>query len=223
MDTYIIGCGGVGSWLAASISRLHGKERTKLVDGDTLEEKNLDRQLFSSMDIGRNKAEALGQLYGCEYLPQFYSMGVIEHQNWDWLLVGVDNNPARKAVLEACDYYGCSAIFGANETHSSEAYVYKPEWRGKPKLDPRLYYPQILTVSDNDPRAAAIGCTGKAQEQTPQLVSANFMAAALMQQLYVGWAMEGPTLSESARMALPHRAEATLSRISYTQTKESIK
>ncbi len=40
---YIIGCGGVGSWLASAVARLENPNHLVLVDGDDLEEKNLDR------------------------------------------------------------------------------------------------------------------------------------------------------------------------------------
>ena len=56
---YIIGCGGVGSWLAPSLCLLRSPQEVILVDGDTLETKNLNRQLFTPEQVGSNKAEAL--------------------------------------------------------------------------------------------------------------------------------------------------------------------
>lgn len=211
---YIIGCGGVGSWLTPSLCLLEGAEAVCVWDGDTLEEGNLNRQLFTPGDIGINKAQAVAALYGCVYLPQFFSYGVRRMQPHDCLIGCVDNNAARLAILESADDYQCAALFAANETTSAEAYIYFPAWRGT-ALDPRKYYPEITTDKANDPRNVAIGCTGKAQEQRPQLVSANFMAAALVQHLFVLWVREWPQMDNTPAVLphLPHRLRANLSNL----------
>lgn len=211
-DIYVIGCGGVGSWLAPSLCLLAGPNRIILVDGDRLEEKNLNRQLFNREDIGATKAQALALRYHCQYRDEYYSPGIIEHSMTDWLICVVDNHIARKDVLAACDTYGCQAIFAANETHSAEAYYYHVEFRGT-KVDPRVYYPEILTDVSNNPLAARSGCTGEAQVQNRQLVSANFMAAALAQQLYVVWGMEFPTLEASIKPRLPFKLVSNLTKL----------
>lgn len=211
---YIIGVGGVGSWLAASMAKLVGPGNLTLIDGDTLEAKNLDRQLFKESDIGMFKSAALARALegqkNIEDIPEFYYTGLVQLEPHDWLLVCVDNHPARLSALESCDYYGCSALFAANETHSSEAYAYLPEWRDTER-DPRRYYPEIRTSTANDPRNRAIGCTGEAQVANRQLVSANFSAAALIQNLYVIWAMEAKKVDREARKFLPHKLVSNLS------------
>jgi hypothetical protein len=209
---FIIGCGGVGSWLAPAICLLAGRRNVTLVDGDSLEDKNLDRQLFSEDDIGRNKAEALAEKYQCEHIPSFYEEGLVRHKDSDWLLVGVDNNAGRLSCLKSCDDFGCQAIFGANETHSSEAYYYRKDWSGT-RLDPRIYYPEILKPG-SDPRVRSIGCTGEAQKDNPQLVSSNVSANSLMQSLYVVWGMEAPKLSADIIPFLPFRRIINLSAMS---------
>lgn len=120
--------------------------------------------------------------------------------------------PARKAALQSCDHFQCRAVFAANEVNSAEAYLYLPDWKDTP-LDPRVYYPEILTETRGDPMASAMGCTGEAQAATRQLVSANFMSAALAQHLYVAWAIEGRKLDREARAFLPHRLAANLSKL----------
>lgn len=208
---YVIGVGGVGSYLAPVMCKLVGAENITLIDGDTLEAKNLDRQLFSESEIGRNKAEALAEKYGCQSIASWYSEALLEHSRSDWLLVGVDNHAARASALTACDMAQCCAIFAANETHSSEAYVYLPQWRGT-ALDPRVYYPEISTDESNDPRRGGIGCTGEAQKQNRQLVTANFMAAALMADMYSKWAVEARKMSKEAQQHLPFKLVNNLSR-----------
>lgn len=190
---------------------LQGNESVCVVDGDTLEEKNLNRQLFTADDIGKLKALALGEKYECESNSQYFSHGMIELERSDWLLCCVDNNAGRKAVLDSCDAYGCKAIFGANETTSAEAYYYQRDWKDGDK-DPRKYYPEILTEHTDDPRHEAIGCTGEIQRANRQLVTANFMAAALMQHLFIIWAKEKQKLSPEAVAYLPHRIVQNLTK-----------
>jgi len=113
-----------------------------------------------------------------------------------------------------CDSYRCQAIIAANETHSAEAYLYFREWK-ETMADPRVYYPELMNESGGDPRARSIGCTGAAQQQNPQLVSANFMAASLAQHLYVLWAMELPRMEGWMDIlpSMPHKLNANLSRL----------
>lgn len=209
---YIIGCGGVGSWLAPALVMLAGREEVTLVDGDSLEQKNMNRQLFDESHIGMNKAEALAQKYGCHHIPKWYSPTLMPHESEDWLFGVVDNHPARMAVLASCDMYGCRALFAANETHSSEAFIYQPRWKGT-AIDPRVYYPEMVTDRSGDPMAAAIGCTGEAQKENRQLVTANFMAAALVAHLYVLWAMEVRKMDKEALPFLPYKKVNNLSRM----------
>jgi molybdopterin/thiamine biosynthesis adenylyltransferase len=206
----VIGCGGVGSYLIPPLCKL--TQNILLMDGDTLEPKNLDRQLFSASDLGKNKAEALALRYGVQHRPQYFSTGVIETTLGDVLMVCADNHAARHEALAQCDSTECTAIIAANETHSAEAYYYQHEWNGE-KLDPRVYYPEILTDRSGDPRRRDAGCTGEAQQLRPQLASANFMAAALALQLYVVWVMERPQLEDEALPHLPHKLTSTLTRL----------
>ena len=70
----VLGCGGTGSWLIPKIVKtmndlhrkniLRDKPKLILVDGDTVEPKNLIRQNFIESDIGSNKAVAMAMRYG---------------------------------------------------------------------------------------------------------------------------------------------------------------
>ena len=211
MSTYLIGAGGVGSFVAPALCKLIGPDKVIIMDGDNLESKNLDRQLFNEGQIGMSKAEALGLQYACSYLDEWFAFGVRSYEPEDWLICCVDNHPARLAALQVCDYSKCQAIFAANETFSSEAYVYKPEWKDS-SLDPRLLYPEIMSDHAGDPRRAAIGCVGEPQLENRQLVTANLMAAGLALHLYVVWAMEAIKLDEENWQHLPHHLRQNLSR-----------
>lgn len=211
-NIFVIGCGGVGSWLTPAMCLLEDQSAVTVIDGDMLEESNLNRQLFTLEDVGVYKSVALSEKYGCDSINSYFSHGSREFIRNDWLLCCVDNNAGRKAVLESCDQYRCKAIFGANEIHSSEAYYYQHDWKDT-ELDPRCYYPEIMTDISDDPRHATIGCTGEAQRENRQLVSANFSAASLMMHLYVIWSLERPKLDKEAMAHLPHRIRQNLTKV----------
>ena len=70
IDILVVGCGGTGSHVASSLARMLYDFRTRnnrttvdltLVDHDLVEEGNVGRQLFSHVEIGRNKAVTLAQ------------------------------------------------------------------------------------------------------------------------------------------------------------------
>lgn len=208
---HIVGCGGVGSWLAPSLCLLTSPKQIVLHDGDVLEPKNLNRQLFTLHDIGRNKAEALADKYGCGAEGKYFAAGNHEFLEDDWIICCADNNPARMNCIMQTDNSACHLIVAANEKTSAEAYYHDPDTDGIPH--PLDYYPEIETDHANDPRAAAIGCTGEAQQQTPQLVSANFMAASLAQWLFVLWAIEVPKLDPQSITHLPYKLVANASRL----------
>jgi ThiF family len=216
---YVIGCGGVGSWLAPALCLLRSPGEVTLVDGDKLEKKNLSRQLFDESNIGENKAEALARKYGCLALPLWYSTGLITHNIGDWVFCCADNNLARMAVLSNADGQGVNAIIAANETTSSEAYHYRRSWRDTP-LDPRVYYPEMVDDTSNDPRAASIGCTGEPQLQNRQLVSANMSAASLALNLFVVWGIKLRTLDKEVIPSLPFKYVSNMTRLETFLIKE---
>ena len=209
---YIIGCGGVGSAIVPSFCLLNPPQEVTLIDGDKIELKNLNRQMFDLRQVGMNKAGALASRYNCRFIPEWFARGKIRHQRNDWLICLVDNHRTRLETIEVCDESGCQAIFAANETHSSEAYYYRRQWKGTNR-DPRVYYPEINNDQAGDPRVASIGCTGEAQETNRQLVSANLMAAALAEHLFVLWNMKAPRMDRETVEVLPYKFVANLSKL----------
>jgi molybdopterin/thiamine biosynthesis adenylyltransferase len=209
---YIIGCGGVGSAIVPSFCLLKPPAEVTLLDGDHLERRNLNRQLFDAHQIGSNKAQALASRHGCRAIPEWFARGKLPLQRNDWLLCLVDNHRTRFEALEACDEAGCQAVFAANEMHSAEAYYYRRAWKGTAR-DPRVYYPELVTDRSGDPRATSIGCTGEVQERNRQLVSANLMAAALAEHLFVLWHLKAPRMDKDDIERLPHKLVANLSRL----------
>jgi len=224
MTTYIVGAGGVGSLLIPSL-RLLIKGDIGIIDGDRLEKSNLSRQLFSEKDIGKNKAEALCERFKAKPFPKYLQYD----EEWydilfddDVVFVCVDNHPARSAALALSDQIGFKVIIAANEKTSAEAYFYQRLWRGS-SLDPRTYYPQIDTDHGDDPTVQATPCTGDAQRRVVQLVSANYMAAALAQHLYVLWMMEAKKLSREVIDSLPHHLRANMTKLETIRAKDLVK
>jgi len=57
----IIGCGGLGGWIVEGLSRM-GVGHLILIDGDTFEQNNLNRQaLCNQSNLGQSKTEAAGE------------------------------------------------------------------------------------------------------------------------------------------------------------------
>lgn len=182
----IIGAGGTASWLVPLLKRMLPKgAEIKIVDGDLLEERNLDRQLFTREYLGWNKAEALAEIYGTDYSPEYAQPDSAFWQKdlYSCLWCCADNHPARKLCLEMVDEgYAMMAIIGGNEYNEAEAYPYLREWKGG-STDPRNYYPELLTETAGDP-LTPLACQGVAQAQNRQLALFNYLSAGFMVHLY---------------------------------------
>ena len=63
MKIGVIGCGGTGSYLIPILTKLASNCEIHVWDGDKLESRNLDRQLFTPRMIGKYKAQALAQIH----------------------------------------------------------------------------------------------------------------------------------------------------------------
>ena len=229
MNTVIlIGCGGVGSYLAPPLARTMKfalpNPRLVLMDGDTVEEKNINRQLFSDRDIGRNKAEALYRQFRkmtgdgiaisveTRYLAPQFEWSVPPDID-DIVICAVDNHVARRVILTEADQRGFLVIFAANEDAAAEAYAYRPEWKGHPYLDPRLRHPEILTDTTGDP-VHPEGCTGdEALESAPQTAEANYVASALALRLFGAWAIKSREMEPEYHKFLPAHIQSTFSSI----------
>ena len=68
----IVGLGGVGSWLAAFLSPVKSEfSDIYVVDGDTVEDKNLLYANFEAKDVKKNKAKAIAKRYGFKPITRF--------------------------------------------------------------------------------------------------------------------------------------------------------
>jgi hypothetical protein len=184
----MIGAGGIGSWAAESLVRIC--ERVVVFDGDRLEEKNLDRQLYTEEDLGKNKAQALAEKH-FNIIPrdEWFTSGSEIPDNTDLLFCGADNDGARLSVLSRADYSDTLAVICANGYTDADAYAYLPSLMQNTPADPRKWAPELYQNRGQDPTGPP-GCQGEAQKQTPQLVIANMSAAALGLRLAWFWLVE---------------------------------
>jgi sulfur-carrier protein adenylyltransferase/sulfurtransferase len=118
----IVGAGGLGSPIAIYLAAA-GVGRIGLVDFDRVDETNLHRQiLYGTKDVGRPKLEA-----AVEHLRDLNpDVDVIAHngvltsenaldvfRDYDVILDGTDNFPARYLINDACTILGKPNVFGS--------------------------------------------------------------------------------------------------------------
>lgn len=118
----IIGCGGLGGYLAELLTRI-GVGSLRFVDGDVFEPSNLNRQLLSEEPLlGTSKADAaaaraarINSSIQAEAVPVF-----LDAENAADLIAGcdavldaLDRIDARRILAEACAAAGIPYVYGA--------------------------------------------------------------------------------------------------------------
>lgn len=105
----VIGCGGLGSWVALALARM-GVRRLTLVDPDRFDRTNAPRQFVMPKDLGEFKALALARNVAAHMTNSGHITAICRsaqdaldpgEMSPSALFVGVDNNAAR---LFASDY-----------------------------------------------------------------------------------------------------------------------
>lgn len=131
----IVGCGGLGGYLAEFLGRL-GVGCLRLIDGDAFEESNLNRQLGSGLPLlGQNKAKAaaarLRRIHPdirAEAHDVFFTAenaaGLLT--GCDAVLDGLDSVAARRILSDACDTLGLPCIWGGVSGWTAQAALSLP-------------------------------------------------------------------------------------------------
>jgi hypothetical protein len=218
MNITIIGAGGTASFLLPVLTRTIRGAEILLVDGDKLEERNLDRQLFSPEMVGLFKAEALAREHNCQYLNEFWQFGM-PIGTPGLVIVCADNHQARLDAMKLTDENGVPCIICGNEYVSAQAYIYWRRmcditWQGT-KLDPRVRYPDLLL----EPPIHRESCQGVAQAVTPQLAAANHTAANFAMLLLWFWWNERQKLRDASEY-FPVQHTSGPSRVQTLQVKD---
>ena len=212
----VVGAGGTGSHFVARFSQFlatFSSDRIAtevvLIDGDVVEEKNLERQVFVAEDVLSNKAEALAkavfETYGLEFLsfPKYLDTdddladafstlsdkvyaGGKSYQLINVLIGCCDNHRCRQ-VMEAWFKKQTNAIYidAANEFSEGEV-VTAIKVNSKLIAPPRsFYFPEVLKAKGK--RRSEESC-GVVNKTAPQHLATNAEAAnimlAIMSQLF---------------------------------------
>jgi hypothetical protein len=100
----VVGCGGTGGFVADGLARmLPPTIGLILIDMDTVEERNLNRQSFTAADVGLFKSEALAKRLAGKYLrPVQYTVLPVGAADLPKGIVAgcVDNGLARQAIAD---------------------------------------------------------------------------------------------------------------------------
>ena len=127
----IIGCGGLGTNAAVHLAGA-GIGRLLLVDYDTVEERNLNRQFFyTKKDTGREKCALLAKRLGA-YAPETeinYHFGKYEKalaDGYEIVIIAVDNIETRRQVNALCKESKTPCVNGSINGFFGTAYLYIP-------------------------------------------------------------------------------------------------
>lgn len=206
LSIVIVGLGGIGTTLSDKVCQflhyykngLAGDENfaremgvehpqvfenimVKLVDGDTFEVRNRQRQDFSQIGPKAEiKERDLRELYGAlsyssvnEYITEDNISGIINEG--DVVFICVDNHRSRKIINDHCKTLQNITVFsGGNGFHLANAqrYIRRDNVDVRPNL---TQYHQEIEEAEND-HPSNLGCQALAQAE-PQLVFANWGAA----------------------------------------------
>lgn len=109
VDILIIGLGTAGSYILELLTKLGFKNFT-LIDGDIVEEKNLDSQNYIMEDVGKYKAEVLNKKYQKSanikyyklFIRSFYELStMVNVNNFDFIINGADQLSVMQSLLSA--------------------------------------------------------------------------------------------------------------------------
>lgn len=118
----IVGCGGLGGYIIEMLARF-GVGHLTVVDGDTFQESNLNRQILSSSrTLGKMKAVIAGDRVKeinpevtvnviTSFVNKDNVRGIIAEQ--DVVLDALDSNDMRGIVMAACAEKGVPYVYGA--------------------------------------------------------------------------------------------------------------
>lgn len=190
----IVGAGGTGSHLLrplhAYLTAYHTAEKTewllRIIDGDVLEKKNLERQLFPQAAVTQNKATAAAAMLNDEQhviaIPEYLSEANMDRyiQQDDVVLICADNFTVRKRIEDKSNTLDdITVINGGNELADGSVQL----WVRKAghDLTPRISYlhPEVA-IGKGEDRAEMTCIQAAALPGGQQTLIANLHAATWM-------------------------------------------
>jgi len=205
MNIKIIGAGGIGGWLLPPLSRYlnysGGRAFVTVIDGDSYEAKNQERQDFHKVG---NKAEVQVERLR-ESFPrlEFKARGeYVTPESIDYLVedgdivfLCVDNHKTRSLLSEFCEDIGSIVLIsGGNEYTDGNVQVHVRKDDSNVTLPiANKFHPEIQEPADKSPHE--MSCEELAVSE-PQLIFTNFYIASLMLNAFYAHTQKGVQYSE---------------------------
>jgi len=188
----LVGCGGVGSWLAEAVARylasLPQPPNLVIVDGDAYSRENAARQRIGPQDIGVNKAIAIARRLSSilpelsikpvdRFLGERNAAEIIGEESLT--IAAPDNHATRLAISRRCQRLrNGAAVFAGNEMVDGAVQVYVRRNGRELQPPPERYHPEIAMPRDRSP--AEMSCEEiAARPGGGQVIFANFTVAAI--------------------------------------------
>lgn len=214
----IIGCGGTGSWFMPKLVKIINDAYYKkiiinkleiiFIDGDEVEQKNLLRQNFVPVDIGKNKAEVMANRYGCqihddlvtvkyidryitvdkykskmnqEFADRFITIENIANVGMETLIFNfIDNGISRKMLHSLAMNRGCDIIdVGNNEFNGQLTFSHYSSVSENISTFNSWYYIQHIDQLDDMSNLSIYNCANTDEDAIGQMFNANDMAASV--------------------------------------------
>lgn len=195
-EIFVVGAGGTGSYFLKEFSRfIHGSKYQKMcewlhiIDGDTVEEKNLARQCFTPEDVGRNKAavmaEVLNDAFGLSwkshpfYLSDVKQINEMRKSSYTAVIISCVDNHACRLILEEYFHNSRNVVYldSANEFDTGEC-VYSYKEYNKVIGPVRSHYFPEIKEGDNKSRLE-LSCE-ELNNVEPQHIFTNMFAGQLL-------------------------------------------
>jgi PRTRC genetic system ThiF family protein len=211
----LVGAGGTGSHILQSLARLAAHVRHQagppldivVVDGDTVESKNVGRQLFSRADVGVNKAQALAERFSAVFglaitaIPQMADGAVLAELQRSRpgrtypILVGAVDTPEARLIMHTALKAGLARLWldCGNEADNGQVCVgtatEPTQLAGCLGLKgicsalpaPSLLYPNLITPRKKPRRG---DCAQAVEDNVQDLMTNQAVAAVAAQYLY---------------------------------------
>lgn len=186
----LVGCGGIGSILIEPLCRLlsyhpDGTDNIVVADGDRVEPKNLVRQLFPNNQVWRDKVLAISRRLNTPniiYINKYINNNNIDdifsyllHDEMPVIIGAVDNAATRNILIQNADltYDNYIWICPSNSWSIAQTSLYIKKNGQSLLTHPFQRYKNLANPTDTIPSKGCI----EEQESTPQLITANHLAA----------------------------------------------
>ena len=171
-NVVLVGCGGIGIYTALQLTML-GIRKIVLIDMDTVDESNLNRQMFYESDIDRNKVDALKDKLQAIYSKikvETYNQAVetvpkTVFENVSFVFDCLDNIETREYLAELCWKKKLPFIHSACSPVIGEVQLIIP---GKTK--PMREYPEAMKKEEDNK---------KCEDFDPAVCTTNMIVASL--------------------------------------------